>query len=717
MINKLTKKLNKKIIIPLAILLCLCGVAAFLTFKTTLVAGVVACTSEQVSLKEYMQVQMMPKEYNFSSYKEALVYQIRVDKAAKQRALEEAQRTEVAYEPIKELAQILSDGYTYIDTTATEQENAEKYRNYMDSLQLETVTEVEKTAITDLLASIANTTHFVMSTDVYYKGYTTEQIKDLTEGFQASLKSCTVTEEFIIEQITPGEYDPVPELGIAKEYTADIGKAAGLAESTEYPYDYIVRLSRNHEISADVPLLKESITAIVSEQNYVVLEAGAVLYDQDIFPIAAHGSVRPYGSMEYVIAVPEEPVLLQLTGMREKTEEFMGLAYDTFKLYFDNEAAIEEWYGAYYTVEDVEDEAIEGTEGTVEASENEPIKEVDYDSLQLVQMVNSLQTDIETKYSVDTEWANILFLSDLSNMLAGASEALLTERFLNENKEEWEVNGITQAQVDEFVQKAGKIKVLQANLSEPVLVQERLLLPETVLTEDFGSVIANKNLADLQRSFSTGYETWCEGEVSEILYGGYYQYEFPGIATVELAVVYAEQGIFITEMGMKWTDAESLFAELSTSYTTPNTVRMYKEAESSISREAYSTEEAYQRAINQWLSTNYPQYYGNVSSQTGAAASSNYTYRGGYGGSRILRSIRDAANTVEDVWYSAGYALEGTLAGYLFTNNGHFRSFGDDVENAVEEIKEEANALAKEVKQEVNTMVNGVKNWWYGLWH
>lgn len=714
--ENLNKKLNKKIVISIAILLCLCGVTLFVTFKTTLVAGGIACISEQVNLKDYVQIQIMPKEYNFSSYKQMLVYQIRVDKAAKQRAQEEAQRTEVVYEPIKELAQIIFDGYTYIDAMAMEQENAEKYHDYMDSLHLETLTEAEKTVITDLLASIANTTHFGMSTDVYYKGYTPEQMRNLAEGFQASLKVCTATEEFVIEQITPGEYDPVPELEIAKEYTADIGKIAGLAQASEYPYDYIVRFTRNHESSAGMLLLKETITAIVSEENFVVLEAGTVLYDEAVFQIAAYGSARPYGTTESAIAVPEEPVIIQLAGMREKADEFVGMMQNTFKLYFANEAAFEEWYDAYYVVNETDIES-ENVTGEAEAPETESTKEVDYESLQLVQMVNELQTEIETKYSVDTEWANIIFLSDFSNMLAGANEILLTERFLNENKEDWEANGISQEQVDEFVQKAGKIKDLQANLAEPVLVRERLLLPETVLTEDLGSVIANKNLADLQQSFSTGYETWCEGTVPEVLYGGYYQYEFPGIATVELAVVYTEQGIYITEMGMKWTDTESLFTELLTSYTIPNTVRMYKEAENKIDREWYSTEEAYQKAINQWLSTNYPQYYGSSSQQTGAAASSNYTYSGGYGNSRILRGIKDAANTASDVWDGVGYALEGTLAGYLFTDNGSFRSFGDDVENAVEEIKEEANALANEVKQEVNTMVNGVKNWWHGLWH
>lgn len=685
MIGKLTKKTDKKIVLPLVIVLCLCGVVVFLTLKTTLVAGVLACTSERVSLLDYMQVQMMPKEHNFNSYKEALVYQIRVDKAAKKRALEETQRTAMAYEPIKELAQIIYEGYTYIDTMATEQENAEKCRDYLESIQVKTLTEKEQTGITQLITSIADSTHFFMSTDVYYKGYTTEQMKELAEGFQERLKACTITEEFVIEQITPGEYDPEPELGIAREYSADIEKIVGLAGTEEYPYDYIVRLFRNHEISAEVPLLKESITAIVSEQNLVVLEAGAVVYDQDIFPITAHGNVRPYGSVESAIDVPEEPIILQLGKMRQKTNEFMGITYDIFKLYFDNEAAVEEWYEACYAVEDVEDKNTESIEE----------EEIDYESLQFVQMVETMQNDIETKYSVDTEWANILFLSDLGTMLEGASEALLTERFLNENKEEWEANGITQEQMDEFLQKTGKIKMMQQNLSEPVLIQERLLLPETVLTEDLGSVIANKSFTDIRQNFLAGYGTWCDGPVPESLYAGYYQYEFSGIATVELSVLYTEQEIFITEMGMKWTDAESLFAELSVSYTTPNLVKMYKEAESNINREAYSTEEAYQQAINQWLSNNYPQYYGNSSTQTGATSYSNYTYSSGYGGSRILRGLRDAANAIEDVWDGVGYALEGTVVGYLFTNNGNFRSFEDDVNYAVDEIKEEAMLLSK----------------------
>jgi len=323
------------------------------------------------------------------------------------------------------------------------------------------------------------------------------------------------------------------------------------------------------------------------------------------------------------------------------------------------------------------------------------------------QIGEKLNADIEERYSVDMEWPSIILLGNLCNTMTDCANLLVVSRFVDENQEALISQGMTVAEVGEIKAVSEKVQKFSENIPKPVLVESRILLAENVNLEQFDTVLANKRISDLQMIFANGYNVWCEGEVPESIYGEYFRYNFEGMCTVEMTLLNTEQGILLIDAEIDWLDDE-LFGDISVTYTMPNTVKMYKEAEAAIIREQYASEEEYQSAIAKWLCEKYPNYYGNSANTSSSSVYGSNSYS--HGNFNILEELgdvgKDILNTAEDVWSNVGYALEGTVPGYLFTNNGYYRSFADDLSDAAEEVKEV-----------LDEKVSEVKNWWYGLWH
>ena len=736
-------KKSKKIVI-IATFLLIFGVFLFLTLKTTLVASLFACLSEKGTVRDYVKMEMMPKDYNFSSYKKMVVYEIRVDKAAERKA----QRKKFIYGHLQNLSKKIEESYVYIEEVASKKENLEKYETYVKDLEVSSEEEYFK----NMLSDIAESTYLYMSQDVYYPEHKREQVQALVENLYTDLKESVVTEKFILEPINASEYDEVPEVNLAELYSDDISQ---LQEDVGMEkYDYIAEIAINYIKEAETDenqymtgfimndteedetvVLEEKIVAVVGESVFEIIEAKVSLPEK-YRQIAATGSIRPYGEDEEEVCSLVAPVVTDLEGMQAKADEFVGLFEKIMSVYFSDEEALNELYENYFVTDEEEvtedsttdvsetqtiilEEAVndnsqeqdtfagETTTDTVSETEDIGTEEAEseteekkYEDLLFAKIEETIHTEIESTYPYEKEWGPYLVLDQFSDAMQNGVSIMLTKRVLDEGKTELFGREVTESEKIQLNEKAKFLERIYKNTQEVKLIESAVLTPEeivTILTASNSGIKGHQNgilrgLVSLKNSFEKGYMKWCSENVPECIAGGYFRYKIEGICEIEVNALNTTEGIYIAGIGIYWRDdQEVLDDQIINAYESANTVFMRKKAEEAISRDAYETEEEYEEAITEWLCENYSEYY-----------SRNYSYSSGGGsyvyGPNVFEMIGAAANGVVDAWGEVGRATQGTLFGYFFTNNGIYDSFTSDVTGVVKDV------------------VSGVKDFFRGFW-
>lgn len=696
----LKKFMNKKNI-AVIVVVCIVVILLLLTFQTTVVAGLSVCIAEDVSPKEYVEVGLMPEGYNFSSYKDMLVHEIRVDKAARCRE----ERKEFVGTSLQNLSEQIKNSYTYIDVIASEEENLEKYHTYMKNLELESTTDIEKDSLYHLMDAIANSAHLYMSLDVYYPGYTLEQTKMQAEALYAGLSESSATEQIVIEPIISNEYDPVPEIGLAERYAEDILQLQ--TEDGNGKFDYIVQFTMTYCDSASNNILEEKVIAVVGEKAYRIVDVQVELAEE-YHLIAVDGNVRPYVSGTNMTCSTVEPVVLEMDGMKAKADEFVQLFQKIMMVYFSDQEALDELYEVYF-VTDVESQETEVAE--TEAADTE----IDYDSLKFAQIEKELLAEIEGAYSYEKEWGTILTLEAFSNAMRDNASVVLAKRLLDEGKNEMWGRVLTDTEMQEIHTNAGILEKFYTNSQDAVLVASQPMIAENTGTESGESELANIEFDVMQSLFETSYTVWCGEDVPESVYGGYFQYTVGEICEIELTVLNTEQEIYITGIGIHWNDEQQMFHnQVVSTYVLPNTILMQKQAEAAINRDEYETEEDYNYAIAEWLYENYPEYCQNPASVSNSSTSGFSIYGNQSKVSNIFNNIEELGNDawgyVTDVWDSVGfvieYGFEGTPIAYFLTDNGKYQSFQDDFK-----------LFVWKATDVYNTVRDEVVDWWNDLWN
>lgn len=710
-------KQKRKKIIAIVSVFFICGIGLFLTLKTTVIAGLIACISENENIGEYVEIKMMPEEYTFSSYKNMLVNEIRVNKAIERKA----QRKEFIYGKLQKLSNQMKDSYVYIEEAGWEKENLEKYNNYIKQLDIE----AEKEFFKDMLSEMAKSAYLYMSTDVYYPGYKREQIKTLAKGLYTDLAESTVTETFILEPMYPSEYDDVPEIGISKNYSEDILNVENEVGTDKY--DYIAEIAMNYTKDDGTVVLEEQIVAIVGESVFEIIEAKVSL-PEEYCQIAAVGSIRPYSVSETEkICSTIEPIIINMDGMQAKAEEFLGLFKKIMGVYFSNEEALNEFYENYfmieeeneedsvtdvsqteneisgeYTADDITDmsqsenisqemivnetQIADTTEETTESTEEtETEEEVKYEDLLFAQIEKEILTEIENTYSYEKEWGPYLVLDEFSDFMQNGVNSILTKRKLDEGETKIFGEEITEEEKNQIYTNAKVFEKIYKNNQEIKLIESAALTEEeilTILTSAKDGVKGHQNgilgyFSYIKQSFEKGYLEWCGETIPECILGTYFRYKIEGLCEIEMTLLDTTEGIYITGIGIYWNSEEEILQDMKYRwiYERANTVFMRKKAEEAISRDAYETEEEYEEAIIKWLYENYPQYY-NSKSNTGKYSFVDYI--------RIF-GIKVAPVEV------------GTWKAYLFSPNGYFNSFAEDVRD-----------ISKDVYHGVKNFVEGV---------
>lgn len=696
------------------ILVWLAALIFYLVTKTTIGAGLAACISERVFTKDYLKIGMMPEGDDFSTYKDKVVYQIRVDKAERIRLQEEEQRTGIAKEFLRDLAYDIVDAYTYNEEYATLQENLQKYNTFMSDFKPEFVTEEEGVAIKELVDGIAGTVKCSMATDAYYPAYSQDYVRTQMSSLFVGLSGDDPQEEFVIEQITPGEYDPEPTEWYGKTYGEDIELLRKRIGEEVFDYDYITQFTLTYAGDNSESVIEVCLVAIVNKDNCILIDAGTAVDDEKYSGIIADGNVRPFSDTAPVeMNIPEVPVILSLEGMQEKADEFIGLFEEMLTAYFADEDALNELYEIYIKdleEEETEEETKEGTEEEVEEIsedyddvEHETVEE---EKLKIEVIEEQINNSIEAKYSPDKEWGSIILLESFSEAMVNAVDILLVERFMEEGI--IQIDGIDITEQDKAIvhTQAEAIRKTYTNVSEPLLIDSHLVVNSDKPSTNNATPVAMKSYESLCSEFETGYSQWNEDSTDDVpqgMVGGYFRYEFEDNCIVEIAILGTNKGLYITDVGIDWLDENTPFQDVTVStYNVPNTIRMIEEAQKAIRRENYETEEEYDYAIANWLYENYPDYYNKPISAGNSKSKNNISYSNG----GLLKRMRKIVEQIDD---SIEFSLRGTLPGYLFTDNGGLACLSDDYDILTRQVEEDINDRVDEIKSDLSY-------WWDGLW-
>lgn len=630
------KKIEKKTIIAL-IVIWFSAIIAFVMVKTTIGAGLIACLMERVSVKDYVEIAMMPDNYNFKSYKDQCVHEIRVDKAEKRRLKEEKKRKELAYEFLQAQANQVKDSYTYIQETATEAENLEKYNAYVNGLEFHVQTENEKRYLKDFIGHIAKTSHYSKSTDAYYVGYIHDATMQASNDLQVKLINSTAKENIVIEQISPGEYDPKPKNGLAKKHSVDLEATKKVIGEEQFDYDYIVEFTSTYEDDQNIPIMDAVITAIVSEKNYLIIKVETVLKDETYEQVAAYGYVRPFIFVENVVMkTPKPPKIIKFEELEEKAGAFASLFQEMVSTYYGNEEVINELYSVnFFTTENagVQNQIVVG------AQQNDNGQK-DYDSTQFAKIDKDLQAKIESTYSSEIEWGTILVLQSVSGFLKDGVSVLLTERYLNDPSKESAEPVAEEENTAEIYEQAQIIRNIYTNMKEPVLVDKKILSGGNEHQGDVEIAIVDKNLNDVMSEYIKGGETWVEAGEPEPFVAGYFKYNVEGVCSLDFIVLGTAEGCYITDVGIDWIEEKGMFGDFNiATYSLPNTILMEEEAKSEISRGDYMTDKEYNYAIALWLYQEYPDYYPNPSQLNNSTTSSSSSYGNSYVASSLFGNM------------------------------------------------------------------------------
>lgn len=681
---------SKVLFVVFVIFVLLATTILLVAMKTTFIASLAACIQEKPSEStKYISFRIFSENQNYASYKDEVVLAIRTDKATALREEQIEVRTQKFHDVLVNYSSIFKDVYAYETERKEEKDTSKDYQQFIGNLKIDLDNQREIDATKELIDLIADSVHYAMSVDAIYKNTDQNKVADTMEEFIDRVNNSKAVEDFYMEQIEPGEYDPQPERGLGSKYKDSIKLAS--KNNGEAAFDYISELNLRYNDPGDKEVIGIHIVSVVGENAYAILETKINISDQYKAQLSC-GTIRPYTNNDIILA--EVPFVINEQEMQNKAQKFV----DDFKKALTLDGKLLSYYDAYlecleneylaeHSAENKEPENAEVAEVTEETSgENEEKMNTVIDDFN--SGVDELVDSVEAQYDISSEWGSVVFLEEYIQIM----KVLVTDAVLD-----------------------------QLLINHPDLISDEISEEEK---QDLISNVENRNkfmhisqiecvnekmVKDLDLSaFNTNYPIESGNDIPEVLMKKIFTYKIDELGDMDVSVILTPQGSFLTNVKISWmketsNENESVEAQENPImadqnvelFNKPNLLRMMQEAKENIDPNAYEDNEAYELAVARWLHNNYPDYFGNPDQNPGGASGSSRLYFT----STIDKIIQDTKWNVHSIYEDLGYAMEGSLFGYLLTDNGSYSSFTDDVSDVVSDVKD------------------GIKDFWWDLWH
>lgn len=695
--NPEKKIVKKKPIIITCVSIIFFVLLLALIFKTTLVASTIACISEKPdNYSDYITFQLLPSKKNFISYKKSVTTQIREDKATKVREQQIQEREELISQIALSCTEQLVSAFSYETLKKKEADTAEDLKKFMEKCDLPAISECDK--YKDLLESIATSVHYAMASDSYYNDISSEEISSIMDPFISTLNTAKPVRQLQIEQISPGEYDPEPQKDLAKRYKTVLEKCQ--KANTQKQYDYIASDQTTFSDKNGEKLLTIKNIYAIGKSDYALLLTEMILPHKYV-KVLPHGTLYYYGDTN-TLETPATPFIINEDEMRTKAD----IMATDFKKIWSLDGKTPEYAQAVNNIcakASSELEAVEennAADAEESADESEVSSEVEDAILdecsnlenEITNKGNEIKSYLATEFDQDSEWGSIVFLE---SCLYNAQNLFYiyaqdkSNSYLNQTNDQ-----LTDEQKAELQNWINQEEQLLLYMPDPLFVTE-----EEVQDMDYST-------------FETEYTAQTGKDLPTIIKTKAFTYSYENIGTMKITNILTPVGVFITNIewiAEKTEEDNAILSDMSQDlYTLPNLPKMEAEAKNAIHQEDYPDETSYNAAINNWLYEHYPDYYENPN-QASDTSSSSSAPTSFYYHSTLDKFVKDTSRTISSIYEDIGYITEGTILGYLFTPNGSFRSFADDVSDAASDVIQELRDTKDAIKY-------SIKSWWNSLY-
>ena len=667
-------------------------IVLFVVCRTTFAASLSACYQEKVANKsKYISFEILSDEDTFSSYKQKVIHNIRVDKAKEVREKQMAERKALTYDSLAKYCSLIKEAYSYEKERKEEKETSKDQQIFEKELSIPLVQEEDINSSKELILAIADSLHYAMAKDAFYKDKSQKKVQELMDSFLDDLSNSTINEEYHIEQIEQGKYDPKPQKGLAGIHRKKI--KAVVEKKGDSVFDYVLEYNVSYVGSTSLKVLDISVLSIVGKDTFAILETKVSIPDK-YRDILASGVVYPYS--ENRIYNAQVPFLINEQEMINKSQQFAKNFHKI--LTFDGKG--EELLNSYI---ELFEKAI-----AVENNENEN-EELTKKMNEKTALIETVLDSVDEQYDPASEWGIRVFFEEYGCII---------QQLLAKNAQDSVAINHPELFSDEMTEEEKQVLI-----SEIESLKELFRMPqfEYIGEEDLENIDLN--------AFITNYVKETGMEAPEVIVKKAFIYQLGISGKMNLSVILTSKGVFITHVELNWDNKQDKENGVETDnqdtdnnqdeneqtgffknvkenlYETPNLPRMLNEAKNAVSRDMYGSEEAYELEVRRWLYNTYPDYFENPDQSEVGTTGGNFYYSNAFD-----KFMIDTSRNIRSVYEDLGYIMEGTLLGYLFTPNGAYRNFADDVSDT-------AGQVADGVKEAISDVGNSISDMWWSLWN